>query len=113
MELNTPRKDPYSSLSQLEETLNKKGFEQKFSVADEDSAHNEKNEVFKASEMSIIELHRLKDEKNKTESTMVIALEADNGTKGILIAPFGEGSDATVDRFLQNVDAGQELNKKY
>ena len=113
MELNSPRKDPYSSVSQVERDLEKKGFKETFSVKDEHTIHDADNREYSSDKISIIELHRIVDRENNSQSLMVIGLEAEDGNKGILKTPFGENADETVDRFLQNVDSKSSLNKKY
>ena len=113
MELNNPRKDPYSSLSQVEEDLIKKGFKEKFSVKDEHHVHDEKDHTYSSDDITIMELHRIADRENNSQSVMVIGMEASDGTKGILKTPYGKDADSTVDRFLQNVDSKNDLNKKY
>jgi len=113
MELNSPRKNPYPEVSRAEDDLIEKGFKEKFSVKDDHYMNDTQEHTYSYTDVSIIELYRIADKENNSQSVMVIGLETSNGVKGILKAKYGKDADSTVDEFLRKADAKNSLNKKY
>ena len=113
MELHSPRRDPYNPVNKRVDDLKEKGFTQKFSVKDDTTLHDEAGKIYPASDISIINIDRFENRENKTENQMVIAFEANDGSKGYMVEKYGADEDETVTNFLMNADQSEAVHKYY
>lgn len=113
MDLRPAHENPYSSLANAIEKLEEKGYNRKYSVRDEVTIEDEDGNSLNADQLSIDELIRFEDRENKSENTMVVAINSEDGSRGVITTHYGKDGNQTVDRFLQNLDKGDQTHKNY
>ncbi len=108
MKLNSPRKDPYSAVNQIIDRMKEQGFEHEFSVQDETTLKGN-GKTFAPAQVTIDEVERVIDDKNESQSEMVVAISCEDGTKGILKTPYGQEVNETVLKFLAEANEKQNF----
>lgn len=129
MELNSPRKDPYSTFAMARKELSKKGYEAEFTVMDETTIRDSAGNEYQPTDLRMDHLVRVPNRETRekgrvyagdvakqrqdTEVKALYALNAKNGVKGILEEHMNEQGSDIIDRFLQNVDRHDALKEYY
>lgn len=129
MELNSPRKDPYSKFAKAHKDLIKKGYEAEFTVMDEKTLKDKNGEKYSPDDLRLDHIVRFPDRNKKDERGIyasdvtkqneledveaIYALNSKNGVKGLLTESRDEAGSDVVDRFLQNVDRHDSLQENY
>jgi len=119
MELNSPRTNPYSDLEHTKEKLRQEGFEEVFTVINEETASDEKGRKYKAKELQVMFLHRflrkngkdvfLNDEAAQREPLVLLGLQAQNGIRGLLIIRQRRENAAVEQAFAARIEAARPL----
>lgn len=120
MELNSPRKDPYSPANKGRETLRDQGYAENFTVKDEKSIADENGNSYAPDDVMIDQILRFDGQKDwlenkgqRNEEVHLYALNANNGVKGIVERNARDNHRAVIDRFLQQVDRHDNLKENY
>lgn len=120
MELNSPRKDPYSNLARAEKALRKKGYTKVITVLDENSAEDDEGQEYQAGDLQIDQIVRLTrkkvfmgNENELKEPRAVYGLQGENGTKCIIIELLNDENSQVVEEFLRKIDRSDELKESY
>jgi len=120
MKLNSPRRDPYSSFSRAENQLRKKGYIEQLTVMDESEVQTDDGKAFQASDLRIDHIVHIKEHKvflgddNKVpEAKALYALQAKDGTSGIIIENRDRYESEVIQAFLRQVDRHDNLQEYY
>lgn len=129
MELNSPRKDPYSTFAMARKELSNKGYDVEFTVMDETTIRDSEGKEYQPADLTLDHLVRVPNretqekgsvyagdvsrQKQHKEVKALYALHAKNGVKGILEEHMNEQGSEVIERFLQNVDRHDALKEYY
>lgn len=121
MELNSPRKDPYSTMSRAEKELKEEGYTAQFTVMDHDELQNASGKKFGPQEVQLDFVVRLPEKKaflsneNKvSEPKAIYAINTKDGEKGLVYDPLDKKEESKViERFLRNVDSKDSVKEFY
>ncbi|MDX2002137.1 MAG: phosphoribosylpyrophosphate synthetase [Chitinophagales bacterium] len=94
------RSNQYDTLSQAVEDLKARGFTHEFSYSDNCLTCNTLAKTFGAGELKIKEFHRFEGPSSEDDSSVVYAIEASSGEKGMLIDAFGTYADPDKTAFI-------------
>ncbi len=94
----------YSTLSTAYKALQERGFSKDFEASDGNTLKVSKTDnSFKPNEVEICEFHRFEGESNPSDTSIIYAMEAKDGSKGILIDAYGADASMKVAEFLKQV----------
>ena len=79
----------YKSMVEAVEGLRQRGFTTGFTVAKEGGQLTAGDRTFKSDDLTIVEHHRFEGMSDPDDSSVVYALEASSGLKGILVDAYG------------------------
>lgn len=120
MELNSPRKDPYSSMSRAEKGLEDEGYNHHFEVMDLNEMKDEHGQRYQPDEVQIDQIIRLPEkqlvmsgDKYPREPKAIYAINTKKGTKGILKENMNDAGGEVVEAFLRRVDRNDQLKESY
>lgn len=120
MKLNSPRRDPYSGLSRAEGQLRKKGYRENFTVMDDNEVQTDAGETYQSKDLRIDHIVRIKenkvflgDETKVPEAKALYALQAQDGTSGIVIEYMDREESEVIEAFLRQVDRHDDLQEYY
>ena len=97
------RLNSYTTLSQATRDLNERGFKAQFDFREGEFLDLKSEQSFSAKELAIVEYHRFEGMTNPGDSSIVFAIETDNGMKGTLIMNYGTNKDLGVFDFMDKV----------
>jgi hypothetical protein len=106
---NTPLNEskikvPY--MRDMSQTLNKiiqQGYTQNFKVTEEGLACLETEKVYNAADLVVVNFYRFEGISDPSDSSILYAIEASDGTKGTLVDAYGAYSDPLVEMFMKQV----------
>ena len=108
-------KEEERSLVNVENKLNKDGFTQDFNVVDGrlQTIGHDSNKSYTPEEVTIVDFYRFEGESNPDDTSILYAIEANDGAKGTIASAYGVYADTDTDDFLKQVeDLGKNLTKK-
>ena len=79
----------YKTMAEAVEGLRQRGFTTDFSVHKESGQVAARGQTFKSDELTIVEHHRFEGMSDPDDSSVVYALEASNGLRGVLADAYG------------------------
>ena len=79
----------YNTMAEAVEALRRRGFTTDFAVNKESQHVGAGDQTFKSDELIIVEHHRFEGVSDPDDSSVVYALEAPNGLKGVLVDAYG------------------------
>lgn len=85
------------------EEFRKKGYTEDFIVEDEFLKCKTTGESFRSEDVKIDHTERYEGESNPDDMSIVYAISANTGTKGILIDAYGVYADMSVSEFIKSV----------
>jgi hypothetical protein len=85
------------------EDLRRRGFEQSFGPAPGGLRVPNGDRVYRAEELAIVEHHRFEGASDPDDMAVLYALEAADGTRGVLVDAFGAYADPAVGAALRDV----------
>lgn len=84
--------------------LREKGFNHTLELQDNNALYcPEKDQKYSADELEILEFHRFEGDTNPSDMSVIFAIEAQDGTKGTIITPFGVYADRDLMEFLDQI----------
>ena len=89
----------YSTLSQAQKKLYDEGYTSSFNLLSKNEM-TDGDTVYKPDDMAIAEFHRFEGMSNPADTSIIYALEADDGTKGVVIDTYGAESSKKLADFL-------------
>jgi hypothetical protein len=79
----------YKTMAEAVDALHRRGFTTEFAVQKDSGEIATGGKTFKSDEISIVEHHRFEGMSDPDDSSVVYALEAPNGLKGVLVDAYG------------------------
>lgn len=120
MQLNSPRKNPYSSLSHAEDELKEQGYQQELTILTETEAKDKSGKVYKPQELQLQKVVRLTNnkaflrEENKSSDPVILyGLQAPNGDKFLVKENRLSKNHEVVQNFVIAVDQKSKLEEFY
>ncbi len=98
----TVTRPAYSTMAEAVEALRRRGFTADFTLSKESGCITAQGHSFKGDQLTIAEHHRFEGISDPDDSSVLYALEASDGTKGLLIDAYGVYADATIGAVLKN-----------
>lgn len=108
-------KEEERSLVNVEKKLSKDGYNQDFTVTDGrlHTMDTSTNKSYTPEEVTIVDFYRFEGESNPDDTSILYAIEANDGVKGTISTAYGVYADTDTDDFLKKVeDLGKNLTKK-
>jgi hypothetical protein len=97
------------TLTSCIEALKKDGFTTNFMVNEKGLYDIDKEKVYTPEQVRIPSFYRFEGESDPADSSILYAIETDDGVRGLLSDSYGPYSDPEVAKFITEV---QEINKK-
>ena len=79
----------YKTMAEAVDELRRRGFTTEFTGNNENGQVTAGDETFTSDELTIVEHHRFEGMSDPDDSSVVYALEAPNGLKGVLVDAYG------------------------
>lgn len=79
----------YKTMAEAVDALRGRGFTAEFAVHKESEQVGMGEEIFRSDDLTIVEHHRFEGMSDPDDSSVVYALEAPNGLKGLLVDAYG------------------------
>lgn len=83
--------------------LKRRGFTSNFEFLNNTFRAMDSGKTFQANDLTIVEHHRFEGASDPDDMSVVYAIEASDGTRGILVDAFGVYANPDLGAFLQNV----------
>ena len=83
--------------------VEKLGFHSQFEVSGNNLVSLKTGNRFLSNEVKILHFYRFEGESNPEDSSIMYAIESNNGEKGTLIDGYGTTADAETANFMRNV----------
>jgi len=99
----------YDTLSQAVNDLNKRGFTHSFDYQDNGLKSSVSKVHYKKNELHIVETYRFEGATNPDDSSVVYAIEANDGAKGLLIDAYGAYADGDKSAFIIGISKEQNI----
>ncbi|MCI0559376.1 MAG: hypothetical protein MN733_12850 [Nitrososphaera sp.] len=99
----------YKSMTEALEDLKKRGFAANFELLNNVFRAVDSGKTFQADDLTIVEHHRFEGASDPDDMSVVYAIEAGDGTRGILVDAFGVYANPDLGAFLQNVKMREDL----
>jgi hypothetical protein len=93
----------YGTVTEAIEGLQRRGFTANFEFMDNAVQDVNRRKAYRAEELTIVEHHRLEGATNPDDMAIVYAIEAADGTRGIVVDAFGPYADPGLGAFLERV----------
>ena len=94
---------PYKTMTEALEDLKKRGFTANFEFLNNVFRAVDSGKTFQADDLTIVEHHRFEGASDPDDMSVVYAIEAGDGTRGILVDAFGVYANPDLGAFLNNV----------
>ena len=104
----TSNKD-LKTLAECMESLKEQGFSDNFMAKENGLYDVDTKKTYTSQEIKIANFFRFEGASDPGDSSILYALEAEDGTKGLLSDSYGPSSDTRVTKFIADVE---EINKK-
>lgn len=106
------RNNQFATLSKALNDLRNRGFENELTVMDYDLAQLKNGAKFSPEQLVLIEHHRFEGFSNPADNSVVYALEAQDGTRSVIVDGYGKYGDEVIAKFLMNVRDEHPQNKE-
>lgn len=101
---------PHGSYDTLSEAMNKlkeKGFTYEFDFKDAHLCCASENREYGSDELKIVEVHRFEGITDPEDNSVLYAVEANDGSKGLVIDAYGMYADAEKTKFMSEVEIAE------
>ena len=85
-------------------SLTTSGFETQFKVTEQGLLSLTTKKAYQSGEVKVKHFYRFEGESDPSDSSIVYAIEANNGEKGTLVDGYGASSDSQVSDFMEQVE---------
>jgi hypothetical protein len=92
------------SLASILNSLTASGYETQFKVTGKGLLSLTTQKTFHPGEVKVVHFYRFEGESDPSDSSIVYAIEANNGEKGTLVDGYGTSGDSQVADFMQQVE---------
>jgi len=93
----------YETMTEAIQDLTRRGFTSNFEFLNNAFRAMDSGKTFKADDLTIVEHHRFEGVSDPDDMSVVYAIEASDGTRGILVDAFGVYANPDLGAFLKNV----------
>jgi hypothetical protein len=93
----------YETMTEAIQDLKRRGFTSNFEFLNNAFRAMDSGKTFKADDLTIVEHHRFEGASDPDDMSVVYAIEAADGTRGILVDAFGVYANPDLGAFLKNV----------
>ena len=93
----------YDNILEALADLNKRGYNQNFSLTPHGLYCPLTSQTFKSDELKIIEFHRFEGESDMEDMAILYVIESTTNCKGVLIDAFGTYGDSDLGNFLKQI----------
>ena len=93
----------YETMTEAIQDLKRRGFTSNFEFLNNAFRAMDSGKTFKADDLTIVEHHRFEGVSDPDDMSVVYAIEAADGTRGILVDAFGVYANPDLGAFLKNV----------
>ena len=94
----------YTSVAHATQALLQRGFKDEFKLKREGLMKNLKNDkIYEPDDMWIVEYHRFEGMSNPSDMSIVFAVEASDGRKGVIISSYGTYANMDLVEFMDQV----------
>ena len=93
----------YDNLVEATTELKKRGFTKSYEMRNGKLYCFENESTYNADQLRIVEYHRFEGASNPASTSVIFALEAEDGSKGVIISTYGAYMDAGLATFLDEV----------
>lgn len=94
----------YETLSEAMNGLKAKGFTYEFDFKNSHLVTQQNNGEFKAHQLKIIEIHRFEGMTDPEDSSVLYAIQCEDGSKGLLVDAYGAYADAEKTAFIDKIE---------
>ena len=88
--------------------IEKLGFQSQFEVNGKNLVSLKTKKHFLSNEVKIVHFYRFEEESNPDDSSILFAIESNNGEKGTLVDGYGTAADTETANFIRNVKSIQK-----
>lgn len=112
---NNPVKSPSEKMNTLSERMNSlkdAGFDEEFAVNESGmvAKDGEPPKIFQPTEVRIDTFYRFEGESDPSDSSVLYAIETNDGLKGVLVDAYGAYADEHTTNFIKEVEEIQKKN---
>ena len=104
-EIHYTDKENMSTMVSILEAINKTGYIQQFKVTPEGLTSVESGKSYQPDEIEINHFYRFEVESNPDDSSIIYAIETNDGERGTLIDSYGTYSDPLIASFIKKVES--------
>lgn len=94
---------PYSTVAEAVRGLQARGFQENFEVVADRLSGLDSGRQYRADEVTIVEHHRFEGMSDPDDLSVVYAIEAKDGSRGVLVDAYGVYASPQVSVFLKSV----------
>src|SRR5881296_2107604 len=94
---------PYKTMTEALEDLKKRGFTANFELLNNVFRAVDSGKSFQADDLTIVEHHRFEGASDPDDMSVVYAIEATDGTRGVVVDAYGVYADPRLSELLRNV----------
>ena len=98
----------YTSMAEAIQELKQRGFTANFEFLNMTFRDVDSGRTFKAEDLTIVEHYRFEGSSDPDDTSVVYAIESDDGTQGIIADAFGVYANPQLGGFLNNVRIREE-----
>jgi hypothetical protein len=104
-------RDNMKPMSMVMNDLRQDGFTQDFEMHDNVFGCRETEETFQPEDLIITQTYRFEGESDPGDMTIVFAMEANSGTKGLCVDAFGTNASRSLGEFIKQVPIRERENQ--
>ena len=93
----------YDTLVEAHEALRNRGFTANFGFKENSIINLDSKKTYTSDKLEIVEYHRFEGMSNPSDSSIILALETDDGIKGTAVSSFGNHTSTDLLNFLDKV----------
>nr|WP_294899848.1 phosphoribosylpyrophosphate synthetase [uncultured Pedobacter sp.] len=97
----------YETLSEAMNKLKEKGFNYEFDFKDAHLCCATDNREYGSDELKIVEIHRFEGITDPEDSSILYAVESNDGAKGLVVDAYGMYADAEKTKFMSSVEIAE------
>ncbi len=101
---HTLEKVEMKSLVIVLDELLKAGFKTQFKATEQGLQSLTTQKIFKVNDITVVHFYRFEGESDPSDSSIVYAIEANDGEKGTLVDGYGTASDSQVSDFMVKIE---------
>lgn len=102
---NTKKKIEMQSLTAVMKHLLAEGFSTQFKAIENGLISLSTKKIFQPDEIKIVNFYRFEGESDPADSSILYAIETNDGEKGTLTDSYGPYGDTNVTKFIQQVES--------